>query len=51
MRTINKREDDALKDLLNLKINNNKTMATLITIRRSLYKYIADSGALLYITD
>jgi uncharacterized Fe-S center protein len=37
-RIINKREDYTLEDLLNLKTNNNKAIAILICIRRSLFK-------------
>jgi hypothetical protein len=35
---INEKEDNILKDLLNLKINNNKIIATSVIIYRSLYK-------------
>jgi hypothetical protein len=37
-RIINKKKDNILKDLLDLKNNNNKTIATLVFIRRFLYK-------------
>jgi predicted transcriptional regulator len=37
-RIIDEREDYTLKDLLNLKINNNKIIATFISIYKSLYK-------------
>jgi hypothetical protein len=37
-RTINEREDNALKDLLDLKTNNNKAITILVFTRKSLRK-------------
>jgi hypothetical protein len=50
-RAINEREDNALEDLLDLEISDDKAMATPASTRRSSRKCIADSGALSYMTD
>jgi hypothetical protein len=50
-RAINEREDNASEDSLDLKISDDKAIATPAITRRSLRKWIADSDASLYITD
>jgi hypothetical protein len=50
-RAINERKDYASEDSLDLKSSDDKAIATPASTRRSLRKWIADSGALSYMTD